>query len=67
MPFATPFFAAFGPLLFGRAPRAAHELYQRHLPKADSILALREAFGSMIPDTLLGPQPKGSASRQRLL
>jgi hypothetical protein len=66
MPFATPFFAAFGPLLFGRAPRAAHELYQRQLPKADSISALREAFGSMIPDALLCPQPKGRASRQRL-
>ena len=66
MPAATPFFAAFGPLLFGRAPRAAHELYQRHLPKADSISALREAFGSMIPDALLCPQAKGSASRQRL-
>jgi hypothetical protein len=66
MPFATHCFAAFGPLLFGRAPRAAHELYQRHLPKADSISALREAFGSMIPDALLCPQAKGSASRQRL-
>jgi hypothetical protein len=66
MPFATPFFAAFGPLLFGRAPRAARELYERQLPKADSISALREAFGSMIPDTLLCRQPKGRASRQRL-
>jgi hypothetical protein len=66
MPAATPFFAAFGPLLFGRAPRAARDLYQRQLPKADSISALREAFGAMIPDSLLGPQPTGSASRQRL-
>ena len=66
MPAATPFFAAFGPLLFGRAPRPACDLYQRHLPKADSIPALREAFGSMIPDALLGPQPKGRASRQLL-
>jgi hypothetical protein len=31
MPAATPFFAAFGPLLFGRAPRAARDLYQRQL------------------------------------
>jgi hypothetical protein len=67
MPAAAPFFAAFGPLLFGRAPRAARDFYQRHLPKADSISALREAYGSMIPDTLLCPQPTGSASRQRLL
>src|SRR5689334_11661096 len=66
MPAATPFFAAFGPLLFGRAPRAARDLYRRQLLKADSISALREAFGMIVPDPLLGPQPTGSASRQRL-
>jgi hypothetical protein len=62
----TPFFVAFGRLLFGRAPRAARAQYQSQLPKADSIFALREVFGSLVPDTLLGPQRKGSASRQRL-
>lgn len=61
----TPFFAAFGPLLFGRAPRAARAQHRNQLPKADSISALREVFGSMVPDTLLDPPPKGSASRQR--
>ena len=66
MPSATPFFPTFGPLLFGRARRAAGEFYRRQLPRADSISALREAFGSMIPDALLGPQAKGCASRQRL-
>jgi hypothetical protein len=66
MPSATPFFAPFGPLLFGRARRAAGEFYRRQLPRADSISALREAFGSMIPDALLAPQAKGCASRQRL-
>jgi hypothetical protein len=66
MPSSTPFFSAFGPLLFGRAPRAARDFYQRQLPNADSLSALREAFGSLVPDTLLCPQAKGSASRQRL-
>ena len=62
----TPFFATFGPLLFGRAPRAARAQFRSQLPKADSISALRELFGSLVPDTLLCPQQKGSASRQRL-
>lgn len=66
MPSTTPFFAAFGPLLFGRAPRAARAQFQSQLPKADSISALRELFGSLVPDSLLCPQHKGSASRQRL-
>src|SRR5260221_1042683 len=65
MPSTTPFFAAFGPLLFGRAPRAARAQFQSQLPKADSISALRELFGSLVPYTLLCPQQKGSASRQR--
>jgi len=66
MPSTTPFFAAFSPLLFGRAPRAARAQFQSQLPKADSISALRELFGCLVPDTLLCPQQKGSASRQRL-
>jgi hypothetical protein len=63
---STPFFDAFGALLFGRAPRTTHAQFKSQLPRADSISALREAFGSMVPDTLLCPRPKGGASRQRL-
>jgi hypothetical protein len=66
MPSTTPFFTSFGPLLFGRAPRAARAQFKSQLPKAHSISALRELFGSLAPDTLLCPQQKGSASRQRL-
>src|SRR5216683_2327683 len=66
MPSTTPFFATFGPLLFGRAPRAARAQFKSQLPKADSLSALRQVFGSLVPDTLLCPQQKGSASRQRL-
>jgi hypothetical protein len=63
---STPFFDAFGALLFGRAPRTTRAQFKSQLPRADSISALREAFGSLVPDTLLCPQPKGGASRQRL-
>src|SRR5260370_22075152 len=66
MPSTTAFFDAFGSLLFGRAPRTARAQFKSQLPSADSISALREAFGSLVPDTLLCPQPKGSASRQSL-
>src|SRR5260370_7346053 len=66
MPSTTAFFDAFGSLLFGRAPRTARAQFKSQLPRADSISALREAFGSLVPDTLLCPQPKGRASRQRL-
>jgi len=62
----TAFFDAFGSLLFGRAPRTARAQFKSQLPRADSISALREAFGLLVPDTLLCPQPKGRASRQRL-
>src|SRR4029077_20440042 len=62
----TAFFDAFGSLLFGRAPRTARAQFKSQLPRADSISALREAFGSLVPDPLLCPQPKGRASRQRL-
>lgn len=66
MPSTTPFFDAFGALLFGRAPRTVSAQLKSQLPRADSISALREAFGSLVSDTLLCPQPEGSASRQRL-
>src|SRR5260221_4735758 len=65
MPSTTPFFAAFGPLLFGRATRAARAQSQSQLPKADSISALRELDGSLVPDVVLCPEQRGSASRQR--
>ena len=54
MPAATPFFAAFGPLLFGRPPRSLRDqLSAKLLLQADSISGLREAFGPMIPDEIV--------------
>src|SRR5258705_379030 len=61
MPSTTAFFDAFGSLLFGRAPRTARAQFKSQLPRADSISALREAFGLLVPDTASNqtayPQP----------
>jgi Transposase DDE domain len=63
---STPFFPPLAPLLFGQPPRSSLAQYQSLLPKVDSLSALREAFGSLCPDTLLSPLSEGRASRQRL-
>lgn len=63
MAIKTPFFQAFGPLLFGRAPR-------RELDKLrgiDSLEQLYGLFGDLIPAKLLEPTEKGANSRDRLL
>jgi Transposase DDE domain len=63
---STPFFAAFGPLLFGRPPRSFNATARAKVLAAHSLCELREAFGSMIPDALLSTQNEGVGSRQRL-
>jgi hypothetical protein len=63
MPAKTPFFQAFGPLLFGRRARKV----------ADKVKALRslgeiyELFGEMLPKGLLGRHQSGVNSRERIL
>jgi hypothetical protein len=59
----TPFFQAFGPLLFGRAPRRAVE----ELRGIDSLEQLYGLFGDLIPHKLLEPAEKGVNSRDRSL
>ena len=63
---STPFFSAFGSLLFGSAPRSAAEKLRRQLLHINSLSQLQEAFGSFIPDILLSPSPKNANSRERL-
>jgi len=63
MAIKTPFFEAFGPLLFGRAPRRAVE----ELGKIDSLEQLYGLFGDLIPSKLLEPKEKGVGSRDRAL
>jgi len=57
----TPFFKAFGPLLFGRAGRKAVE----ELGRIDTLEQLYGLFGDLIPNKMLAPVKKGVGSRDR--
>jgi hypothetical protein len=58
----TPFFKAFGPLLFGRpARRTLHKL-----SRLNSLQELYEIFGHLLPERLLAATEKGMNSRDRL-
>lgn len=61
MPNPTPFFKAFGPLLFGRPARRALAQLQRF----DSLQELYELFGHLFPERLLEPSAQGINSRER--
>ena len=66
MPNSTPFFAAFGSLLFGRAPRCRLQELLGQWPRMPSINQYMEAFGEFIPQTLLGRSKEKVNSRQRI-
>jgi hypothetical protein len=59
----TPFFQAFGPMLFGRRASSRAEFVGR----LDSLEELYEVFGDMLPECALKPAAQGPNSRQRLL
>jgi hypothetical protein len=63
MPNHTPFFQAFGPLLFGRATGRRIE----RLTRLKSLEELYAIFGDLFPQRLLSPTDKGANSRQRSL
>jgi hypothetical protein len=58
----TPFFKAFGPLLFGRPAQRA----LRKVERLNSLQELYEVFGHLVPDRLLEPSENGANSRDRL-
>jgi hypothetical protein len=66
MPNSTPFFAAFGPLLFGRAPRCRLQDLLGQWSQMPSLNQYMEAFGELIPQTLLARSRDGVNSRQRI-
>ena len=66
MPNSTPFFAAFGSLLFGRAPRCRLQELLGQGPQMPSINQYMEAFGEFIPQTLLARSKEKVNSRQRI-
>jgi hypothetical protein len=55
MPARTPFFEAFGALLFGRRPRKLVGKVQQ----LRSLGEIYELFGEMLPDRLLGKSERG--------
>jgi len=61
----TPFFPAFGPLLFGRAPRSALSTLLAKLRRGSSLGEMLGLLGELVPQTLLGPMPEGDHSRNR--
>lgn len=63
MPTRTPFFQAFGALLFGRRARKMTS----QVKQLRSLGEIYELFGEMLPDRLLGRTESGVNSRQRLL
>jgi hypothetical protein len=63
MPGKTPFFQAFGPLLFGRRARKVAE----KVKQLRSLGEIYELFGEMLPKGLLGLQDFGANSRERKL
>lgn len=59
---STPFFKAFGPLLFGRPARRALQ----KIGRINSLQELYEVFGHLLPDRLLAATDAGTNSRDRL-
>jgi hypothetical protein len=62
MPSKTPFFQAFGPLLFGRPARSVFDKVER----LDSLQELYRIFGHLLPEKVLAPTESGTNSRKRL-
>jgi hypothetical protein len=63
---STPFFAALGPLLFGKPRLTAIEKLLRAQGDGHSLSQYQESFGEFIPKALLSPSAEGLNSRQRL-
>jgi hypothetical protein len=63
---STPFFEAFGPLLFGKAPRSSLRKLLDSLAGPAALSQLQQAFGYLIPQSLLSRSAKGTNSRERL-
>lgn len=62
----TPFFPAFGPLLFGKPPVSALAEALSKFSECSSLSQLRRVFGFCLPQALLGRRPAGANSRRRV-
>src|SRR5260370_2251135 len=63
---STPFFANFCSLVVGRCPRCRAQGLLGQRPQMPSINQYMEAFGELIPQTLLGRSKDKVNSRQRI-
>jgi hypothetical protein len=63
---STPFFKAFGPLLFGKPPVSALAAACAKFSQFSSLSQLRKAFGFYIPQALLARSQSGDNSRRRI-
>ena len=63
---STPFFPAFGPLLFGKPPVSGLAEALAKFSQCSSLSKLRKLFGASIPAAFLAPRPAGENSRKRL-
>ena len=62
----TPFFKAFGPLLFGKPKKSALQALLQSDQPARSLSQFQEAFGHLIPEALLALHSSGVNSRKRI-
>jgi hypothetical protein len=62
----TPFFTAFGPLLFGKRRLTEIEKLLRAEGPGHSLSQYQQAFGEFVPKALLAPSAEKANSRQRL-
>jgi hypothetical protein len=62
----TPFFTAFGPLLFGRRPLSEIDKLLRDTSELRSLSQYQEAFGELIPQALLHRTREKENSRERI-
>ncbi len=62
----TRFFPAFGPLLFGRAPRSTVATLRAQAAGDDGLSQLQAACGQLIPTRAFEPTATGANSRERV-
>jgi hypothetical protein len=62
----TPFFKAFGPLLFGRPKPGALRGLLGGISELSSLSKLQQAFGYLIPEALLAREKAAPAGRDRI-
>lgn len=66
MAHTTRFFPAFGPLLFGRAPRSTLQTLRDRATSAEGLAQLQSACGPLLPLQALAAAAAGPNSRQRV-